>query len=84
MMMTMTTAMMNLCFQEFICEKGIQFVRIDGSTLARDRQTAVESFRLSKEVKILVLFYHFLLYMDNLEHLMLILIHKFSVLYVKI
>ncbi|KAL5544566.1 hypothetical protein UlMin_008350 [Ulmus minor] len=38
--------------QEFICGKGIGFVRIDGSTLARDRQHAVLSFRSSTEVKI--------------------------------
>ncbi|KAJ0973831.1 hypothetical protein J5N97_015796 [Dioscorea zingiberensis] len=41
--------------QEFICEKEIKFVRIDGSTLARDRQVAVEAFRLSSEVKIAVI-----------------------------
>ncbi|KAJ0973850.1 hypothetical protein J5N97_015815 [Dioscorea zingiberensis] len=40
---------------EFICEKEIKFVRIDGSTLARDRQVAVEAFRLSSEVKIAVI-----------------------------
>ncbi|MQL74111.1 hypothetical protein Taro_006453 [Colocasia esculenta] len=41
--------------QEFVCGKGIQFVRIDGSTLPRDRQIAVESFRSSKEVKIAII-----------------------------
>ncbi|RVW83348.1 DNA annealing helicase and endonuclease ZRANB3 [Vitis vinifera] len=35
---------------EFICKKGIGFVRIDGNTLARDRQSAVLSFRSSTEV----------------------------------
>ncbi|RDY04796.1 DNA annealing helicase and endonuclease ZRANB3, partial [Mucuna pruriens] len=40
--------------QEFICEKGINFVRIDGNTLARDRQSAVVSFRTSPEVKIAI------------------------------
>ncbi|KAK7301498.1 hypothetical protein RJT34_12363 [Clitoria ternatea] len=41
--------------QEFICEKGISFVRIDGNTLARDRQSAVVSFRSSPEVKIAII-----------------------------
>lgn len=36
--------------QEFISEKGIGFVRIDGNTLPRDRQSAVHSFQLSNEV----------------------------------
>ncbi|XP_068653942.1 uncharacterized protein [Aristolochia californica] len=38
--------------QEFLCEKQIGFVRIDGRTLARDRQAAVQAFRSSPEVKI--------------------------------
>ncbi|KAK9090799.1 hypothetical protein Sjap_023976 [Stephania japonica] len=37
--------------QEFLCEKGIGFVRIDGNTLARDRQSAVQAFRSSAEIK---------------------------------
>ncbi|XP_034673278.1 DNA annealing helicase and endonuclease ZRANB3 isoform X2 [Vitis riparia] len=37
--------------QEFICKKGIGFVRIDGNTLARDRQSAVLSFRSSTEAE---------------------------------
>ncbi|WVZ21261.1 hypothetical protein V8G54_008583 [Vigna mungo] len=41
--------------QEFVCEKGISFVRIDGNTLARDRQSAVVSFRSSPEVKIAII-----------------------------
>ncbi|MED6194350.1 hypothetical protein PIB30_027738 [Stylosanthes scabra] len=41
--------------QEFICEKGVGFVRIDGSTLPRDRQSAVVSFRSSSEVKIAII-----------------------------
>ncbi|KAM0936696.1 putative DNA helicase chromatin remodeling SNF2 family [Dioscorea sansibarensis] len=41
--------------QEFICEKEIKFVRIDGSTVARDRQVAVEAFRSSSEVKIAII-----------------------------
>ncbi|KAL5746769.1 hypothetical protein ACOSQ2_024066 [Xanthoceras sorbifolium] len=41
--------------QEFICEKGIPFVRIDGNTLPRDRQSAVQSFRLSNEVKVAII-----------------------------
>lgn len=38
-----------LC-QEFICDKGIGFVRIDGKTLPRDRQLAVQSFQYSSDV----------------------------------
>lgn len=39
--------------QEFLCEKGIQFVRIDArDASARDRQQAIHSFQHSKEVKI--------------------------------
>ncbi|KAM6593938.1 hypothetical protein CsatA_001641 [Cannabis sativa] len=41
--------------QEFMCEKGIGFVRIDGTTLARDRQSSVLSFRSSTEVKIAII-----------------------------
>ncbi|XP_057731223.1 uncharacterized protein LOC130946479 [Arachis stenosperma] len=41
--------------QEFICEKGVGFVRIDGSTLPRDRQSAVVAFRSSSEVKIAII-----------------------------
>ncbi|XP_061358893.1 uncharacterized protein LOC133303060 isoform X2 [Gastrolobium bilobum] len=41
--------------QEFICEKGISFIRIDGNTLAKDRQSAVVSFRSSPEVKIAII-----------------------------
>ncbi|XP_020593583.1 DNA annealing helicase and endonuclease ZRANB3 isoform X2 [Phalaenopsis equestris] len=41
--------------QDFVCEKGIRFVRIDGRTLPKDRQIAVESFRLSSEVKIAII-----------------------------
>ncbi|XP_027368431.1 DNA annealing helicase and endonuclease ZRANB3 [Abrus precatorius] len=41
--------------QEFICEKGIGFVRIDGNTLARDRQSAVVSFQSSPEVKVAII-----------------------------
>uniref|UniRef100_A0A6N2MAP4 HNH domain-containing protein n=1 Tax=Salix viminalis TaxID=40686 RepID=A0A6N2MAP4_SALVM len=37
-----------LSFQtEFVCEKGVGFVRIDGNTLASDRQNAVSSFQSS-------------------------------------
>lgn len=43
-------------YQEFVCEKGIGFVRIDGNTLARDRQSAVLSFRSSNEARILFSF----------------------------
>lgn len=39
--------------QEFICEKEIDFVRIDGNTLATDRQLAVRKFQLSTEVRII-------------------------------
>ncbi|CAI9284011.1 unnamed protein product [Lactuca saligna] len=39
--------------EEFLCEKGIQFVRIDArDASARDRQQAIHSFQHSKEVKI--------------------------------
>ncbi|KAF5796880.1 putative DNA helicase chromatin remodeling SNF2 family [Helianthus annuus] len=39
--------------QEFLCEKGVKFVRIDGrDASARDRQQAISSFQHSKEVKI--------------------------------
>ncbi|KAL8118157.1 uncharacterized protein LOC141723593 [Apium graveolens] len=38
--------------QEFICEKGIEFVRIDGNTHERDRQLYVQSFQSSKQIKI--------------------------------
>lgn len=38
--------------QEFLCDKGVGFIRIDGNTLDSDRQSAVQSFRSSKEVKI--------------------------------
>ncbi|XP_048500280.1 uncharacterized protein LOC104893980 isoform X3 [Beta vulgaris subsp. vulgaris] len=41
--------------QEFICGKGIGFVRIDGSVLDYDRQIAVKSFQSSKEVKIAII-----------------------------
>ncbi|KAJ8753320.1 hypothetical protein K2173_019719 [Erythroxylum novogranatense] len=41
--------------QEFICEKKVGFVRIDGTTLARDRQIAVQSFQSSNEVKIAII-----------------------------
>ncbi|KAL4633575.1 hypothetical protein ACB092_04G132100 [Castanea dentata] len=41
--------------QEFICEKGISFVRIDGKTLDKDRQTAVQTFQSSTEVKIAII-----------------------------
>ncbi|KAJ4841441.1 hypothetical protein Tsubulata_009085 [Turnera subulata] len=41
--------------QEFICEKGVGFVRIDGTTLARDRQIAVQSFQSSDKVKIAII-----------------------------
>ncbi|KAL5987288.1 hypothetical protein ACLOJK_038450 [Asimina triloba] len=36
--------------QDFMSEKGIGFVRIDGSTLPRDRQAAVRTFRSSIDV----------------------------------
>ncbi|XVF11849.1 hypothetical protein REPUB_Repub08aG0062600 [Reevesia pubescens] len=41
--------------QEFICEKGIDFVRIDGTTLPKDRQSAVLSFQSSNGVKIAII-----------------------------
>lgn len=33
-----------------MCDKGIGFVRIDGTTLPRDRQLAVQTFKFSSEV----------------------------------
>lgn len=41
--------------QEFICEKGTGYVRIDGKTNARDRQEAVHMFQSSREVKIAII-----------------------------
>ncbi|KAL0709157.1 hypothetical protein Bca4012_016135 [Brassica carinata] len=41
--------------QEFMCDKGIGFVRIDGTTLPRDRQLAVQSFQFSSEVKVAII-----------------------------
>ncbi|KAI4329648.1 hypothetical protein MLD38_028010 [Melastoma candidum] len=41
--------------QEFIRQKGIGFVRIDGNTLPNDRQSAVNSFQMSSEVQIAVI-----------------------------
>ncbi|XVE56866.1 hypothetical protein DITRI_Ditri04bG0044700 [Diplodiscus trichospermus] len=41
--------------QELICEKGIGFVRIDGTTLPKDRQSAVLSFKSSNEVRIAII-----------------------------
>lgn len=41
--------------QEFACEKGIEFVRIDGSTLPRDRQEAVLAFQSSTKVRIAII-----------------------------
>ncbi|KAG8388752.1 hypothetical protein BUALT_Bualt02G0158000 [Buddleja alternifolia] len=38
--------------QAFICEKGIQFVRIDCTVTGGERQAAIQSFQSSKEVKI--------------------------------
>ncbi|XP_047314227.1 DNA annealing helicase and endonuclease ZRANB3-like isoform X1 [Impatiens glandulifera] len=41
--------------QELVCEKGIGFIRIDGTTLPRDRQSAVHLFQSSREVKIAII-----------------------------
>ncbi|KAF2312835.1 hypothetical protein GH714_040885 [Hevea brasiliensis] len=41
--------------QELMCEKGVCFVRIDGNTLPKDRQSAVHSFQSSNEVKIAII-----------------------------
>ncbi|KAJ6375493.1 hypothetical protein OIU77_000475 [Salix suchowensis] len=41
--------------KEFVCEKGVGFVRIDGNTLASDRQNAVSSFQSSDKVKIAII-----------------------------
>jgi len=41
--------------QVFLSEKGIEFVRIDGSTQSRERKEAVDSFRLNPEVKVAII-----------------------------
>ncbi|XAR50004.1 DNA helicase [Bertholletia excelsa] len=41
--------------QEFVCEKGIEFVRIDGKTSAVDRQLAVRAFQSLEKVKIAII-----------------------------
>ncbi|KAM7269724.1 hypothetical protein ACFE04_025221 [Oxalis oulophora] len=41
--------------QDFVCGKGVKFVRIDGNTFARDRQAAVQSFQFSNEVKVAII-----------------------------
>ncbi|KAL8056880.1 hypothetical protein ABFS82_04G147000 [Erythranthe guttata] len=38
--------------QAYLCEKGIQFVRIDCTINGNDRQSAIQSFQSSNEVKI--------------------------------
>ncbi|KAH6801112.1 SNF2 domain-containing protein / helicase domain-containing protein / HNH endonuclease domain-containing protein [Perilla frutescens var. hirtella] len=38
--------------QAFLCEKGVQFVRIDCTITGVDRHSAIQSFQSSKEVKI--------------------------------
>ncbi|RLN33318.1 DNA annealing helicase and endonuclease ZRANB3 [Panicum miliaceum] len=41
--------------QVFVSDNGIKFVRIDGSTLQRERKEAVDSFRLDPEVKVVII-----------------------------
>lgn len=41
--------------QVFLSENGIKFVRIDGSTLPRERKEAVDSFRFNAEVKVAII-----------------------------
>ncbi|WVZ66594.1 hypothetical protein U9M48_015789 [Paspalum notatum var. saurae] len=41
--------------QVFVSENEIRFVRIDGSTLQRERKEAVDSFRLDPEVKVAII-----------------------------
>ncbi|XP_078430279.1 SNF2 domain-containing protein / helicase domain-containing protein / HNH endonuclease domain-containing protein isoform X2 [Wolffia australiana] len=41
--------------QDLVCEKGIQFVRIDGATSPRDRKLAVDTFNSCKEVKVAII-----------------------------
>ncbi|KAF3776401.1 hypothetical protein EJ110_NYTH42995 [Nymphaea thermarum] len=41
--------------QEIICENHIEFVRIDGCTLPKERQAAVQSFRSRPEVRIAII-----------------------------
>lgn len=40
--------------QKTVCQKGLEFVRIDGSTHSKDRQEAVRAFRSRPEVKIAI------------------------------
>ncbi|CAH9120943.1 unnamed protein product [Cuscuta epithymum] len=41
--------------QEFVSERGISYIRIDGHTPAYDRQSSIQSFQNSKEVKIAII-----------------------------
>lgn len=41
--------------QAAVCQKGLEFVRIDGSTLSKDRQAAVQAFRSKPEVKMAII-----------------------------
>jgi len=41
--------------QAAVCQKGLEFVRIDGSTLSKDRQAAVQAFRSRPEVKMAII-----------------------------
>ncbi|KAK2970335.1 hypothetical protein RJ640_003303 [Escallonia rubra] len=41
--------------QEFLCEKRMGFVRLDGNTSESDRKLAIQSFQSSKEVKIAII-----------------------------
>ncbi|XP_057831961.2 uncharacterized protein LOC131042656 isoform X2 [Cryptomeria japonica] len=41
--------------QKSVCQKGLEFVRIDGSTNSKERQEAVQAFRLRPEVKIAII-----------------------------
>lgn len=50
--------------QEYLCEKGVTFVRIDGNTLPRDRQSAVISFQTSFEVCICTAPFYYVAYLS--------------------
>ncbi|OAY72768.1 DNA annealing helicase and endonuclease ZRANB3, partial [Ananas comosus] len=41
--------------QAFVSENGVKFVRIDGSTLPKERKEAVDAFHFSAEVKIAII-----------------------------
>jgi len=72
----------------FVSENGIKFVRIDGSTLQRERKEAVDSFRLDPEVCPSPVFFVtisslFLVHVSNNSQFGLIFIHYWLVFFSK-